>query len=200
VIARKPLPEEFRLWNRRYRAPFGPGWWQRRRVRQQLWTKRMELPAWMTRAIGPFGFQKNSVSRTFEYPWCYFCTPLSQGMRAVDIGAGASGFQFVLAKRGLEVTSIDPLIDAEGSNWTFSPSAHKRLQKAFGVTLDFVPKYLHEAELPSGSYDRVFSISVMEHAPAEMIARTGKEIARILNRLRKKSRLRARFFGRLELS
>jgi len=28
----------------------------------------MKLPAWAIRAIGPFGFQKNSVSRTFEYP------------------------------------------------------------------------------------------------------------------------------------
>ncbi len=180
MIARKEWPEEFRLLNQKYHAPYGPNWWQRRRVKRLLWAKRMELPAWMMRLIGPFGFQGNSPSRAFEYPWCFFCTPLSPGMRAVDIGAGASGFQFVLAERGLEVTSIDPLIDTEGSHWVFSPSAHEKLQKAFGVTLQFVPKYLHEAELQSDSYDRVFSISVMEHASAEMIARTSKEIGRIL--------------------
>lgn len=39
---------------------------------------------------------------------------------------------------------------------------------------------MHEAELPSESYDRVFSISVMEHASAQIIARTSKEIGRIL--------------------
>ncbi len=180
MIARRNLPHEFQRWNREHSAPFGPTWWQNSRVKRALWAKRMKLPFPMTRAIGPFGFQANSSSRVFEYPWCYFCTPLTGGMRTVDIGAGASGFQFVLAADGLDVTSLDPLVETEGSRWTFPPSALKRLQKAFGVTVQFIPKYLHEAALPGDSYDRVFSISVMEHASTEIVALTSKEIGRIL--------------------
>jgi len=85
-----------------------------------------------------------------------------------------------LGEECLEVTSVDPLVNTEGSAWTFSPSGLKKLCQAFGVTLDFVSKYLHEAELPSDSSDRVFSISVMEHASTELIARTSKEIGRIM--------------------
>lgn len=87
-----------------------------------------------------------------------------------------TGQQAVLAKNGPRGNVDRPAGRHRRQRLDILAVRLKRLCEAFGVTLHFVPKYLHEAELPSESYDRVFSISVMEHASAQIIARTSKEI------------------------
>jgi SAM-dependent methyltransferase len=186
MLARKKLPEKFAAWNRKHKAPFGARWWSQYidskiKGHNFAWRNRMKLPHWLIRQIGPFGFQINSLTRTFEYPWCFFATPLAAGMRVVEIGAGASGFQFVLAESGLDVTSVDPLVNpSEKVDWIFSVEQFNHLNKAFGGGVKFIQDFLQNAGLESNYYDRAFSISAIEHIPPEEIAPLLKEIERIL--------------------
>jgi 2-polyprenyl-3-methyl-5-hydroxy-6-metoxy-1,4-benzoquinol methylase len=131
--------------------------------------------------MGPFAFQINSLTRTFEYPWSFYATTLRPGMRSVDLGAGASGFQFVLAQSGVEVVSVDPLENPSGDvNWVFSQDEFQRLNRAFGGRVRFVKDYLERAHLAEGGYDRVFAISVLEHVPEENVSSIMREVCRIL--------------------
>lgn len=141
----------------------------------------MGFPGWLMRRIGPFAFQVNSLTRTFEYPWCFYATPLSKGMSAVEIGAGASGFQFVLAKRGLDVVSVDPLINpSESVDWVFSSDEFLRINNAFGGRVRLIRDYLENAQLEGNSYDRVFAVSVIEHIPEDSALSLMREVHRIL--------------------
>jgi SAM-dependent methyltransferase len=133
------------------------------------------------RRLGPFVFQQNSRTRAFEYPYCYHATPLTQGMRVVDIGAGASGFQFVLAESDISVVSVDPLENpSETVDWLFTPQDFQRINRAFGARVQVIRDYLENAKLESDNYDRVFAISVLEHIPECSVFSLMKEIRRIL--------------------
>jgi SAM-dependent methyltransferase len=194
MLAPRTLPPEYVAWNLEHRAPSGPTWWSSLldskifgkfahppAPGRLAWRYRMNLPRALMRGIGPFGFQSNSRSRMFEYPWCFFATPLSAGMRVVEIGAGASGLQFVLALRGLDVTSVDPLVNpSETVDWVFSADDFERLNRAFGARVRFVQDYLERAALDRDSYDRVFSISAFEHIPAEAARSLMHEVRRVL--------------------
>lgn len=187
MLAPRNLPAHFAAWNRAHRAPFGPRWWRtlvRLHLRRPgvLWRRRMHLPAWAMRRIGPFGFQKNSPARAFEYPWCFFATPLARGMRVVDLGAGASGFQFVLADRGLDVTMVDPLVEpgAARGDWRFGAEEFAHLNEAFDGRVTPFLDHLRKADLPADSVDRVFCISVLEHVPEDTARALGTEVQRIL--------------------
>ena len=131
--------------------------------------------------IGPFGFQANSVTRAFEYPWCFLVTPLSEGMRVVEVGAGASGFQFALASHGLDVTSVDPLVNpSETVDWAFSAEDFERLNRVFSGKVRFLQAYLDTAGLEENAYDRVFSISAFEHIPPDAMPALIREVRNIL--------------------
>ncbi|HBB30447.1 MAG TPA: hypothetical protein DDZ80_15275 [Cyanobacteria bacterium UBA8803] len=182
MLAPKNLPQEFTTWNIQHKAPEGPYWWVKVvRGRNFAWRNRYNLPPWLIRQIGPFGFQLNSLARSFEYPWCFFATPLEAGMQVLEVGAGSSGFQFVLAKSRLEVTSVDPLINpSKQVNWIFTAEQFNNLNQAFGGKVNFIQDFLQNAQLERDTYDRVFSISAIEHIPPEEIAPLVQEIARIL--------------------
>jgi 2-polyprenyl-3-methyl-5-hydroxy-6-metoxy-1,4-benzoquinol methylase len=188
MLAPNTIPHEFRVWNQKYKSPFGALWWvlltqSRLRFpgRDTLWANRMNLPFWLLHCIGPFGYQQNSPSRKFEYPWCFFATPLHPGMHAVEIGAGASGFQFVMVQQGVEVISVDPLINPnERVDWRYSREQFSRLNDAFGGQVTFIQDYLQNAHLQSNHYDRVFCVSVIEHLAQAEIEPLVKEIKRIL--------------------
>jgi len=195
MLAPKELPTEFFEWNRKHKAPFGANWWvsllQSKHVGMYAgkygpgwlaWKYRTRLPSWVLRNIGPFGFQLNSATRVYEYPWAFLATPLVGGnIKAVEIGAGASGFQFALAAAGVQVTSVDPLINpSESIDWRFSMADFNRLNRAFGGGVRFVNGFLEAANLEADSHDRVYALSVIEHIPLEQRERLMKEIARIL--------------------
>lgn len=184
MILRRELPPEHAAWNARHKAPFGPRWWHRlthTRFHKAVWKRRLAAPPPVIRAIGPFGFQTNSRTRTVEYPWVYHAAQLSPGTRLIDIGAGASGFQFVASREGVEVTSVDPLIDANAdADWCFSDAGFARLNKALRCDVTFVRKLLEDARLEEGAYDRVVAVSVIEHIPVESAVSLLREIARVL--------------------
>jgi 2-polyprenyl-3-methyl-5-hydroxy-6-metoxy-1,4-benzoquinol methylase len=184
MLAPRNMPVEFHHWNRTQRAPSGSRWWDRivhSRLRPLVWDRRMRLPTALIRAIGPFGFQANNLTREFEYPWCCLATPLKPGMKVIDLGAGAAGLQFVLSRLGMEVYSVDPLVNPDESvEWTFTDADYERLNRVLGCNVVFVRKMLEEAALPAGSFDRVFAVSVIEHIPEDAASRLLVEVARLL--------------------
>lgn len=184
MLAPAHLPPAFADWNRRHRAPIGPDWWQRllaTRFYDRLWRNRFNLPLPILRAAGPFALQKNSPLRTFEYPWCFEQVAPAPGMRCLDVGSGASGFQFVLAAAGAHVTSVDPLLKPPGgTEWTFSRREFDRCNRAFGNKVTFIQDFLENADLPPASFDRATAVSVIEHIPPEGVRSLAPAFARLL--------------------
>lgn len=163
MLARRRIPADYHHWNRRWGAPSGYRWFLRLPGKERL-------KSWAPRLAGPFGFQINNTTRRFEYPWAYLATPLREGMRALEIGGGLSGFQFVLAKSGLRVTNVDPGEKAEGVGWPVTEEHHVRLNRAFGTAVDLKTCFLEDAELPRRSFDRIFALSTLEHIPPDQVA------------------------------
>lgn len=163
MLARRRLPHAYHRWNRRWGAPSGHRWFLHLPGKERL--KKVFPPL-----AGPFAFQVNNSTRRFEYPWAYFATPLERGMKVLEIGGGLSGFQFVLSKRGLQVTNVDPGEEALGVGWQVSRKSIERLNRAFGTTVDLKRCFLHQADLPTAGFDRIFALSTLEHVPPKDVS------------------------------
>ena len=177
MLARRGVPPEYQEWNRRWSAPFGN---RSRPLRFLEHRAPRVLDRVPPRLRGPFAFQPNNDTRAFEYPWAYFATPLEPGMRALEIGGGLSGFQFVLARDGLEVINVDPGEAASGVGWPCDAPHVARLNRAFHTEVDLRNTTLDRAGVADASNDRVFAISVIEHIPTAEIAGLAAEIRRVL--------------------
>lgn len=164
MIASKEIPEEYRAWNKRWGAPFGF------RVDRSL-----EHPHRFGDAdpgrYGPFGFQRTSLTRMFEYPWAFNTAELRPGMRVIDVGGWLSGFQVVLADAGCTVVNVDPSVP-EDTRWTSTHAVnqpqtareqHAQFMSLFGGDVTLVEQRLQDAGLEAGTFDRIFAISVIEH-------------------------------------
>jgi SAM-dependent methyltransferase len=173
MLAPKEIPERYREWNRRQGAPNGHRRARRGPLRRpDLWWK---VPA----IVGPFGFQANSATRAFEYPWAFDVVP-HRGARCLDIGGSLAGFQFALDRDGATVTNVDPGERAHGLGWPVTTAAIAHLNHAFRTDVTLVPTTLQEADIPSASVDVVYSISTIEHIPADELPLLFEEIARVL--------------------
>ncbi|WP_018681688.1 class I SAM-dependent methyltransferase [Actinokineospora enzanensis] len=161
MIGRRELPAEYTAFNTEWGAPYGHA------AAQQL-SIQDRLDADGRAEFGPFAFQVNSLTRTFEYPWAFHAAEIRPGMRVIEVGGGLSGFQFVLARNGCEVFNVDP---ATSVNWTFVPGNSWSLSQEnidllnveFDTDVRLVPARLQDAPLQAGSFDRVFCLSVLEH-------------------------------------
>ena len=170
MIGRKELPAAFAEWNEKWGAPFGYlGNRDFRDGREPDGSLRLADNDPASPEVGPFGFQPNSSTRIYEYPWAFFAAELEPGMRALDIGGGISGLQFVLARQGCAVTNVDPTARADystGSDPRFaglSPERHALLNRIFGTDVRLIAERIQDADLEPGSFDRVFCLSVLEH-------------------------------------
>jgi SAM-dependent methyltransferase len=173
MLASRELPASFRAWNDEYQAPFGAAW-----------AEDLDLEARLAQAsaAGPFAFQPNSTTRSFEYPWAFSVRKVPAGLSVLEIGGALSGFQFVLARAGAAVTNVDPFLDYGGEESSpGDPEAlHDRLNSAFETDVRLIRATLPEAQLPDDSLDRAYCISTLEHLPREEISRTAREVRRIL--------------------
>ena len=170
MIGRKELPARFAEWNERWGAPFGYlGNRDFRAGREPDGSLRLAATDPASPEVGPFGFQPNSSTRIYEYPWAFFTAELEPDMRTLDIGGGISGFQFVLAQQGCAVTNVDPTARPDYNTWSdpgsvgLSPERHTLLNRIFGTDVRLVAERIQDAGLEPGSFDRVFCLSVLEH-------------------------------------
>jgi SAM-dependent methyltransferase len=118
------------------------------------------------------------AARLWEYPFAILAAELRPGMRVADLGCGMTPFTVYLKdEAGCDVTGIDPDIFPAGLRY-----------RGHGVSEEFrVRTGLHvlrgdmtAVPLETGSQDRVFCLSVMEHVAVEVRRQGMREIARIL--------------------
>jgi len=112
------------------------------------------------RGRGPF--------RDWEYPPALLALDLRPGMRCLSIGASNCLLSVLLAGRYPEhFVGID--IADDYARW-IEDSGATAFQVMDATAMTF----------PDDSFDRVFSVSVLEHIPDDGDTRTGQEIARVL--------------------
>jgi SAM-dependent methyltransferase len=121
---------------------------------------------------GPFTIQDNNTTRRAEYPWAYFATPLEPGLQVLELGGSLAGFQFVLDRAGCRVTNVDPGNESHGRGWPVDQESIRTLNRAFGTAVQLQNCFLSEAPLQRASFDRAYSISVLEHIPVAEIPGT----------------------------
>ncbi|OHB73542.1 MAG: hypothetical protein A2W17_08425 [Planctomycetes bacterium RBG_16_41_13] len=174
MLALRDLPEEYKKWNRSFFAPFGRRWVSRHLpniIKNTIIGNRLQ---------GMFAFQANNSTRLYEYPFAFYSADLVRGMKILEIGGGMSGFQFVLAKQGLSVINVDPGLAAHGCGWPVDNQSIAKLNKAFGTQVELRNCFIQNASLADNYFDRVFSISVIEHLPPDDLISMLENIKRVL--------------------
>lgn len=112
-------------------------------------------------------------SRRFEYPWIIgrLQDRVEPIKTILDVGAGATAIQFLLADLGHDVSSIDP--DPTAFNWVnrTSLNRHSIKDNRFG-SLPILP-------FADGQFDISICISVLEHLPKDQVLPSIKELLRV---------------------
>lgn len=166
MIGRKQLPEAYLAWNDKWGAPFGyAGNVLAKEGRSPYANLRESMRDPGNAEHGPFGFQHNSYTRIYEYPWAYFNAGLEPGMRVLDIGGGTGGLQYVAAMEGCEVVNADPAGRPDFNEWSDPQFArrHDALNQVFLTKVELIPAQVQAIDLPAESFDRIFCLSVLEH-------------------------------------
>ena len=176
MLARRVLPAEFLRWNTKWGSPFGrcvvPGALEI--------SRRARVDYRLARLFGPFAFQHNSTTRTYEFPWAYHAIQPRPGLRVLEVGGALSGLQFVLARSGCQVHNLDPFINYGDGDYQVDPQLrHDQLNRAFKTDVT-----LHKATLPEatieGTFDVIFSVSTIEHIPRDALTDTLVATRRLL--------------------
>lgn len=132
-----------------------------------------------------------------EYPWAVVHGDFQPGCLALDAGCGRGILMYYLASKGVRMAACD--IDCFRSKKILkiqqflhrlhlspAPDMTSRFRssaRSFGVDIDFHIEPIQRLSWPSEQFDRVFSISVLEHIqPAEEQRRAVQEMARVLKR------------------
>ena len=155
MVARKGALIHYRRWNRQHGAPLGRWGGRSRRLRPLL------PDSLYLRCGGAFSVQSSNPTREFEYPWAFEVAQLRPRMRVLEVGGGLGGFQFVLDKAGCTVVNVDP--GMAGLAWSCDQRSMRIMNRAFRTHVELRNCVIGEAGLEGGSYDRAFSISVLEH-------------------------------------
>jgi 2-polyprenyl-3-methyl-5-hydroxy-6-metoxy-1,4-benzoquinol methylase len=165
MLARRELPEEYRQWNERWGAPdgrYGKAVQRLQRVRPSVRNAVLSNTR-VQRERGPFAFQPNTTTRSYEYPWAYYQLASLGPSRILEIGGALSGFQFVLAKDGHEVHNVDPFFDYGVGEYDVDPIAqHASLNRVFGTDVTLHRATLPEANL-TGQFGAAVCVSTIEH-------------------------------------
>ena len=169
MLATATIPKRFQTWNARWGAPHGRG--QPTDAIARLRPSEID-------ALGPFAWQANNPTRSFEYPWVYHVIEEARAARVVEVGGGLSGLQFVLARDGRAVTNIDP--GGGTGDWTIDAASHLRLQEVFGARVSLEMTTIGGAGIPAGSTDVLFSVSALEHFSDAALEEFADEVPRLL--------------------
>jgi SAM-dependent methyltransferase len=174
MLALAKIPDNYLEWNHIHGAPFG-----RKPMIGRL-KKPFVSEDEIERIKGPFAIQPNNSTREFEYPWAFEAAKLSKGMTTLEIGGGLAGFQFVLDGFGCKVVNVDPGMEAEGVGWPCDNESMAKLNKRFNANVDLRNTTIEKADLKDNSFDRAFSISVIEHLPDANIIEVMQHVHRSL--------------------
>jgi SAM-dependent methyltransferase len=142
-------------------------------------------------------------SRRWEYPWAILAAePLEPGARTLDVGGGGGPFSRYLARAGQESHVADPSLD-QGASFVRDPerglvrnlraAAKRALFRAAGINslwglpapdggspVRYAASPAHALDYPDRHFDRVFSLSVMEHIPIDLWDACMAEFERVL--------------------
>lgn len=175
MLAPRYLTTDYEAWNAHWGAPYG--YPSADRVRALT-----DLPlVHRARLAGPFAFQANNTTRYWEYPWVFEQIDHQRPGTVVDVGAGLTGMQFVLAKCGHQVYCVDPgLAHPEGYGWGSEKVTHQDLNSAFHTSVRPIPTLLESAGFTPSSVDWVTCVSTLEHVPFEESAELLRVAADIL--------------------
>jgi len=183
MLLRRAIPPELDAWNLREGAPSGHASLKRQVLRRSFERLGRTRGDAYLKLGGPFSLQGNNDTRLVEYPWAFSATALGEGVEVVEIGGALSGLQFVLSRTGCHVVNVDPGED-DVSYWALTlpldPTTMARLNRVFGTDVELRKTVLQDAGIADRSVDRVFSISAIEHIPAEELPDLARHIARIL--------------------
>ena len=130
-----------------------------------------------------------------EYPWAIVNGAFESGMKVLDAGCGRGVFQYYLAHQGCRVSCCD--LDGFRSRkllrlqrlahrLRFAPepdlaSRLRRNARFFGVEVDYHIEPMQRLTWPDATFDRVCSISVLEHIrPRSEQQKAIQELGRVL--------------------
>lgn len=166
MLAKMILEPRFVDWNRQWGAPFGL---EGRNVDPHAFGGLLDADACKEISrLGMFSAQPNNSTRLFEYPWAYFAADLRPSMKVLEIGGGLSGFQFVLSRERHIVDNVDPGMEIFG--FQITQASVDALNHLFGTNVTIMTCEIEKAPLAPLSYDRAFSLSVLEHLSVDTIA------------------------------
>ena len=114
------------------------------------------------------GFFPQTIIRCIEYPWIAARMPRRlDGLRVLDMGAGVSALPLWLARQGAQVTTVDghdklrvPPAQSDWNEWGYID---------YGLLDRNIRSYncLMQDLRGAGPFDLIYSVSVIEHIPAE---------------------------------
>jgi SAM-dependent methyltransferase len=164
MLAPRVLPQKYIEWNHLHGAPFGfrsPGSFKNKLLRKVGLIDKVY--SW-----DPFGFQNNSTTRSFEYPWA-FSELESLNKDVLEIGGGLSGLQFVLSRAGGNVVNVDPGQPELRSSWQYNQNKFAELNLRFGTKVKLIPSKIDHAGFKDESFDSAYCVSVLEHLPLDEV-------------------------------
>jgi SAM-dependent methyltransferase len=117
-------------------------------------------------------------SREWEYPFAVINSEVTPGMRIVDLGCGGSPLiPYFVQRAGCRAAGVDLNLINKGSHnlrgFIADPS------KVFPAA-QWVQRSMADTGLPSGQWDRVLCISVLEHVTEDLARATFREVKRLL--------------------
>lgn len=135
------------------------------------------------------------AGKHLEYPWAVISGDFSDQMKVLDAGCGRGILQYYLARMGCQMSACD--IDGFRSKkflkihrflhelrLTCMPDLSSRLKKNaryFGVDVDYHIESIQNISWEDNFFDRVYSISVLEHVQPLSEQRVAlRQLARVL--------------------
>jgi 2-polyprenyl-3-methyl-5-hydroxy-6-metoxy-1,4-benzoquinol methylase len=117
-------------------------------------------------------YHKMSLQRLWEYAMAICYSGIKNGARVLDAGSGGSIFPAILNKKGCDVYVID--LENERINWTKGIASF--------LKIDLHCDVINMAELPfkKNFFDKIYSVSVIEHIYERERRKALKEMARVL--------------------
>jgi 2-polyprenyl-3-methyl-5-hydroxy-6-metoxy-1,4-benzoquinol methylase/uncharacterized protein YbaR (Trm112 family) len=112
------------------------------------------------------------VGRLRAYPIPEIRLPEGGGKRLLDIGCNWGRWTIAAARKGYQVTGMDPDLGAVLSA--------RRVAEQLGVNAEFVVADARFLPFPKGSYDQVFSYSVLQHLSKPNVELALREVAFVL--------------------